>query len=73
MTDLEAHVAQPGRDDLVRQVSEKIKETGVDYIYYQFISVTGRIVGKGIPVRALGAPRRKRFPAGLWINRKFIC
>ena len=49
MTDLEAHVAQPGRDDLVKQVSEKIKETGVDYIYYQFISVTGRIVGKGIP------------------------
>ena len=49
MTDLEAHVAQPGRDDLVKQVSEKIKETGVDYIYYQFVSVTGRIVGKGIP------------------------
>ncbi|MEE3287996.1 MAG: glutamine synthetase, partial [Pseudomonadota bacterium] len=49
MTDLEAHVAQPGRDDLVKQVSEKIKETGVGYIYYQFISVTGRIVGKGIP------------------------
>ena len=49
MTDLEAHVNQPGRDDLVKQVREKIKETGVDYIYYQFVSVTGRIVGKGIP------------------------
>ena len=49
MTDLEAHVEAPGRADLVKQVSEKIKETGVDYIYYQFISVTGRIMGKGIP------------------------
>ena len=37
MTDLEAHVNQPGRDDLVKQVREKIKETGVDYIYYQFV------------------------------------
>ena len=49
MTDLEAHVAQPGRDDLVRQVQEKIDELGISYIYYQFVSVTGRIVGKGIP------------------------
>ena len=49
MTDLEAHVAQPGRNDLIRQVREKINELGITYIYYQFISVTGRIVGKGIP------------------------
>jgi glutamine synthetase len=49
MTDLEAHVDAPGRADLVRQVREKINEFGISYIYYQFISVTGRIVGKGIP------------------------
>ncbi|MCP4045995.1 MAG: glutamine synthetase [Gammaproteobacteria bacterium] len=49
MTDLQAHVEAPGRADLVKQVREKIKELGVTYIYYQFISVTGRIVGKGIP------------------------
>ncbi len=49
MTDLEAHVAQEGRDELVRQVRHKIDELGVTYIYYQFVSVTGRIVGKGIP------------------------
>ncbi len=49
MTDLQEHVEAPGRADLVKQVAEKIKETGVDYIYYQFVSVTGRIVGKGIP------------------------
>jgi len=41
MTDLQEHVEAPGRAELVKQVVEKIKETGVDYIYYQFVSVTG--------------------------------
>ncbi|MCK5275207.1 MAG: glutamine synthetase [Alphaproteobacteria bacterium] len=48
-TDLEAHVGAPGRDSLVKDVRKKIDELGISYIYYQFISVTGRIVGKGIP------------------------
>jgi glutamine synthetase len=49
MTDIEAFVRQDGRPDLVRQVRAKIDELGISYIYYQFISVTGRIVGKGVP------------------------
>ena len=49
MTDLEQYVEQPGRDELIKQVRSKINELGITYIYYQFISVTGRIVGKGIP------------------------
>jgi glutamine synthetase len=49
MSDLEAHVSAPGRADLVKQVREKIASLNISYIYYQFISVTGRIVGKGIP------------------------
>jgi glutamine synthetase len=48
-TDLERHVRAPGRAELVKQVREKINQLGISYIYYQFISVTGRIVGKGIP------------------------
>ena len=48
-TDLELYVKTPGREELVKQVRSKIKELGIQYIYYQFISVTGRIVGKGIP------------------------
>ena len=39
----------PGRAKLVKEVRKKIDELGITYIYYQFISVTGRIVGKGIP------------------------
>ena len=49
MMDIEGYVDAPGRADLVKQVREKINELGITYIYYQFISVTGRIVGKGIP------------------------
>ena len=49
MTDLEAYVNAPGRAERVAQVREKIDELGIAYIYYQFISVTGRVVGKGIP------------------------
>ena len=49
MTDLEKFVNQPGRDKLVKEVRKKINDLGITYIYYQFISVTGRIVGKGVP------------------------
>jgi glutamine synthetase len=49
LTDLEAYVAADQRADLVQQVRAKIDELGIRYIYYQFVSVTGRIVGKGVP------------------------
>jgi glutamine synthetase len=49
MSDLEAHVNAKGRGDLVKQVREKINRLGIQYLYCQFVSVTGRIVGKGIP------------------------
>ena len=48
-TDLEAYVRSEGRDQQVKQVRAKIDELGIQYIYYQFISVTGRITGKGAP------------------------
>ncbi|PZV08031.1 MAG: glutamine synthetase [Leptolyngbya sp.] len=48
-TDLERYVVAEGRDELVKRVRAKIDELGIQYIYYQFISVTGRVVGKGIP------------------------
>ena len=44
MTDLEKHVNQPGRAKLVKQVRAKINELGIEYIFFQFISVTGRAV-----------------------------
>ena len=49
MTELEAYVRAEGRDKQVQQVQDRINDLGIQYIYYQFISVTGRVVGKGIP------------------------
>ena len=49
MTDLEKYVSRPGRAEAIREVRAKIKALDIRYIYYQFVSVTGRIVGKGIP------------------------
>ncbi|MFQ5984843.1 MAG: glutamine synthetase family protein [Alphaproteobacteria bacterium] len=49
MTDVEAYVRTEGRDELVKQVRAKIDELGITYIYYQFISLTGRVMGKGAP------------------------
>lgn len=48
-TDLERHVGASGRAAMIKQVRDKINKLGITYIYYQFVSVTGRIVGKGIP------------------------
>ena len=50
-TDLEAFVSAEGRDDIVRQVRDRIDREGITYIYFQFPSVTGRIMGKGVPAR----------------------
>ena len=48
-TDLDRFVAEEGRDALIADVRRRIDAEGVTYIYYQFISVTGRIMGKGVP------------------------
>lgn len=48
-TDIEKFVNSPGRDELVKEVRAKIDALGVEYIYLQFVSVTGKIMGKGIP------------------------
>lgn len=49
VTDLERFVSREGRDESIEEVRAKIDAAGVTYIYFQFVSVTGRIVGKGVP------------------------
>ena len=49
MTDLATYLDDPARDALIPQVRAKIDELGIDYIYCQYISITGRIMGKAIP------------------------
>ena len=48
MTDLEGFVNASGRDDAVAAVRKRIDKEGITYIYFQFASVTGRIMGKGV-------------------------
>ena len=48
-TDLERFVAADGRTEAVERVRAEIDAKGITYIYYQFASVTGRIMGKGVP------------------------
>ncbi len=49
VTDLEGFLDADGRQQAVADVRSLIDSSGVTYIYYQFISVTGRIMGKGVP------------------------
>ena len=51
MTDVEAYVDAVGRAELVRQVRARIDELKVDYLYCQYVSITGRIMGKAVPAR----------------------
>ena len=48
-TDLEKFVSAAGRDAQIKEVRKRIDELGIEYLYMQFVSVTGRICGKGIP------------------------
>ncbi len=47
--DIERFVEQDGRADMVKQVRKQIDAQGIEYLYLQFVSITGRICGKGIP------------------------
>jgi len=48
-TPLDCYVHHPERVAAVEQVHKMIDELGVTYLYFQLVSITGRVVGKGIP------------------------
>ena len=58
-------VDAPGRKELVAEVRKKIDELGIEYLYLQFVSVTGRIMGKGIPADHWECDREEGLPARL--------
>ena len=64
-TDLERFVSAEGRDEQVRRVREQIDKLGITYVYYQFPSVTGRIMGKGVPAAHWETIAREGLPARL--------
>ena len=60
-TDLERFVEAPGRDEKIKQVREMIDAKGIEYLYLQFVSVTGKIMGKGIPADHWESVAKKGF------------
>ena len=73
--DIEGYVEDPHRQELVKEVRKKIDELGVEYLYLQFVSITGRIMGKGIPADHWESVARKGFQlvygatVNLFLNR----
>ncbi len=59
--DIEHYVDDPQRQELVKEVRRKIDELGIDYLYLQFVSITGRIMGKGIPADHWESVAKKGF------------
>ena len=47
--EIESFVEAAGRDSQVRAVRQMIDKLEIEYLYLQFVSITGRICGKGIP------------------------
>ena len=74
-TDIENFVDAPGRAELVKEVRRQIDELGIEYLYLQFPSITGRICGKGIPADHWESIAKKGFQlvygatVNLFLNR----
>ncbi len=74
-TDIEQFIDADGREAQVREIEKRIKTEGIQYLYCQFVSVTGRIMGKGIPAKHFGTIARKGFQlvygstANLFVDR----
>jgi len=75
MTDLEQFVSAKDRAQAVKAVRKKIDELGIEYFYMQFVSVTGRIMGKGMPADHWEAVAERGFQlvygatVNLFVNR----
>jgi glutamine synthetase len=51
VSDLQRELSDAKRTDYLSRVRKKIDELGVDYIYLQYVSLTGRVMGKAAPAR----------------------
>ena len=74
-TDLERFVDEDGRAEAVDEVARRIQAEDITYVYFQFVSVTGRVMGKGIPAAHWASVAKKGFQlvygatANLFIDR----
>ena len=54
ITDLDRHREENSRPGALDHVHAQIEQYGVKYIYYQTVTITGRVVGKVVPAAHLG-------------------
>jgi glutamine synthetase len=50
-TDIGRDLADPIRQERIERVRAKIDQLGIKYIYYQYVTITGRVLGKAVPAR----------------------
>ena len=74
-TDIERFIEAEGRQEQVTEIKRQIEAEGIQYLYCQFVSVTGRIMGKGIPAKHFETIANKGFQlvygstANLFVDR----
>jgi nucleotide-binding universal stress UspA family protein len=39
---------QPGRRERIEEITRRIESEGIKYVFFQQVSVTGRVMGKGV-------------------------
>ena len=52
-TPIEAHVAANLKPEVIAALEEQIAQAGVEFIYYQCISINGRVLAKVVPAKQL--------------------
>ena len=62
--------SDPARLEKIRQVRRLIDEKGIKYIFFQQVSVSGHVNGKGVSATHVGPGRRGRLPARLRRHRR---
>ncbi|MEI6230995.1 MAG: glutamine synthetase family protein [Actinomycetes bacterium] len=67
-TPLDQHREANTSEAAVAEIERTIAETGVEFIYYQGISVTGRVMGKVVPAKHL----RRNLEKGINLHRTAI-
>ena len=73
---LEAARTAPGRAERIEQLTRVIEERGVKYVFFQQVSITGRVMGKGVVSTFFGQVAERGYQlvygatANLFVDRK---
>ena len=61
---------QPGRAEQIEQITRRIEAEGIKYVFFQQVSVTGRVMGKGVVAVVLPPGGPEGLPARLRRDRQ---